>query len=214
MAGKAGRFVQKALLSICSALAVLVIVAIILAVSIPPNTYKISDQNVSSNFYLWFGEHLITPEMDAFYAGDFEEFAHRMKRHLHHWWFSANLQSRRLWVWARTVTERPGIGTQVFRSGDIGTRLRKLPGVALHDFSLGAQETMPGMYFRGYALRLALWYPLVLFSTYPLWCFAKFLVRAHRRYRYRCEQCGYQLHGNVSGCCPECGKTIPATLPT
>ena len=66
MAGKAGRFVQKTLLIICSALAVLVIVAIVLDVSIPPNTYKISDQNVSSNFYLWFGEHLITPEMDAF----------------------------------------------------------------------------------------------------------------------------------------------------
>ena len=25
----------------------------------------------------------------------------------------------------------------------------------------------------------------------------------------RCGQCGYDLRGNVSGCCPECGTAIP-----
>ena len=39
---------------------------------------------------------------------------------------------------------------------------------------------------------------------------------ALRRYRWRhegrCRKCSYDLQGNVSGVCPECGKaTLPAT---
>ena len=38
-------------------------------------------------------------------------------------------------------------------------------------------------------------------------------VRRHRRRRYRarhglCIHCGYDLQGNVSGVCPECGKSL------
>jgi hypothetical protein len=37
---------------------------------------------------------------------------------------------------------------------------------------------------------------------------------AYRRWLYgRCVGCGYILHGNVSGVCPECGKVIPTKPP-
>ena len=39
--------------------------------------------------------------------------------------------------------------------------------------------------------------------------------RREQRMKGRCRQCGYNLTGNVSGICPECGRPIEAsTLPT
>jgi hypothetical protein len=54
-----------------------------------------------------------------------------------------------------------------------------------------------------------LWGPLVLFMIYP--CMAM-ISGPYRRYRRRrgglCIRCGYNLTGNVSGVCPECGGRI------
>jgi len=54
-----------------------------------------------------------------------------------------------------------------------------------------------------------LWVPFILFSIYPA---IAFIRSPYRRYRRRkkglCLKCGYNLTGNVSGVCPECGEKI------
>ncbi len=60
----------------------------------------------------------------------------------------------------------------------------------------------PQYYWRGY---MPLWIPLILIAivTAALWW------RDRRPYpRGRCATCGYNLAGNVSGRCPECGQPI------
>ena len=55
-------------------------------------------------------------------------------------------------------------------------------------------------------LALPLWIPLLLIGapTVILW-------RNDRRYPPgHCRKCGYNLTGNVSGICPECGTPIQA----
>lgn len=58
-----------------------------------------------------------------------------------------------------------------------------------------------------WTLTLPLWIPFVLIAipTAALWW------RDRRRIPPgHCEKCGYNLAGNVSGVCPECGERIPA----
>jgi hypothetical protein len=54
-----------------------------------------------------------------------------------------------------------------------------------------------------------LWPAILLLSVYP----ALVLVRVVRRYRRpkpgHCG-CGYNLTGNTTGICPECGTVVPA----
>ena len=63
-----------------------------------------------------------------------------------------------------------------------------------------------------YTCRLAmpLWFPLVLFSIYPTIAFvrAPYRRRHLRRKKGLCIHCGYNLTGNVSGVCPECGEKV------
>ena len=58
-----------------------------------------------------------------------------------------------------------------------------------------------------------LWSPLVLFGVYPSIVGTRFAWRRVRRHRRRrkgwCLGCGYDLQGNVSGVCPECGSAMP-----
>ena len=54
-----------------------------------------------------------------------------------------------------------------------------------------------------------LWLPLVLFATYPTIALIRGPVRRYRRRRRGlCIRCGYNLTGNISGVCPECGTEI------
>lgn len=56
------------------------------------------------------------------------------------------------------------------------------------------------------------WFPIVVLSPYPTW--ALFIVPLRRRRRKRkglCLRCGYDLTGNVSGSCSECGMATPHT---
>ncbi len=52
----------------------------------------------------------------------------------------------------------------------------------------------------------------VLFATYPGFVYIRFCVRRHRRVVRQsqglCVVCEYDLTGNVSGVCPECGTPI------
>ncbi len=49
----------------------------------------------------------------------------------------------------------------------------------------------------------------ILFSVYPTIAFIRGPLRRHRRRkRGQCLTCGYNLTGNISGVCPECGTKI------
>ena len=51
-----------------------------------------------------------------------------------------------------------------------------------------------------------LWFPFILFATYPTIAFIRGpMRRRRRRKRGQCLGCGYSLEGNVTGVCPECG---------
>lgn len=56
-------------------------------------------------------------------------------------------------------------------------------------------------------LALPMWSPALIFAVLP----AVYILRRRRRAAAtagRCAQCSYDLTGNVSGICPECGATI------
>jgi hypothetical protein len=51
------------------------------------------------------------------------------------------------------------------------------------------------------------WFLVLLFGFYPALAFTLRSVRLRRRRRRNlCIHCGYDLTGNVSGICPECGR--------
>lgn len=56
-----------------------------------------------------------------------------------------------------------------------------------------------------YSVRVALWVPFVLVAipTAILWCPIR-----RRPPPHCCQHCGYDLTGNVSGICPECGAEV------
>jgi len=59
-----------------------------------------------------------------------------------------------------------------------------------------------------YAVFSPPWFIVGLLGGYPVFAFARGLIRRRRRRRERhrlCLKCDYDLTGNVSGVCPECG---------
>ena len=51
------------------------------------------------------------------------------------------------------------------------------------------------------------WAPVLLFSPWPIIAFVRGpFRRAARRDKGRCLKCAYNLEGNVSGVCSECGE--------
>jgi hypothetical protein len=65
---------------------------------------------------------------------------------------------------------------------------------------------------RNAAFRIPLWAIFIVFAIYPTLT-AAIIARAwyrHRHYRKQghCKECGYNLTGNTSGICPECGERI------
>ena len=53
-------------------------------------------------------------------------------------------------------------------------------------------------------------FPFVLFSAYPIFAFIRGPVRRWRRRRKGlCLKCGYDLTGNETGVCSECGTEVP-----
>ncbi len=64
-------------------------------------------------------------------------------------------------------------------------------------------------FIRVEVLRLPLWAPFILFAAYPTIAFIRGPLRRYRRRRKGlCIPCGYDLTGNVSGVCPECGTEV------
>ncbi|MBI4578634.1 MAG: hypothetical protein HY718_02975 [Planctomycetes bacterium] len=69
--------------------------------------------------------------------------------------------------------------------------------------NLGRTE---GRRMTGFDLRL--WGPFVVFMVYPGVAFRAWLIRRRRPSRGLCLHCGYNLAGNTSGVCPECGAAV------
>ena len=60
-------------------------------------------------------------------------------------------------------------------------------------------------------LLVPLWAPLLLF-TFPAVVLIRNALRRRARLRNGCcKKCGYDLQGNISGVCPECGKPTSTT---
>lgn len=64
-----------------------------------------------------------------------------------------------------------------------------------------------------YDIFVHLWLPFVLFALYPAWRFRGWLRKRSRIRLGLCETCGYDLRGNRSGRCPECGSAAPRPAP-
>jgi len=59
------------------------------------------------------------------------------------------------------------------------------------------------------------WFPVVLFGFYPVLTFYRGPLRRWRQRRMgSCMNCGYNLTGNESGVCPECGTEIKTWHPS
>ena len=61
-------------------------------------------------------------------------------------------------------------------------------------------------------LSVPLWFLFLLFGAYPAYAFLRGpVLRNWRRKRGLCTGCSYNLTGNESGVCPECGTKIDST---
>ena len=73
----------------------------------------------------------------------------------------------------------------------------------------GKLPYVPPIWTRRVLVQLPMWFPTVLFAAYPIFAFIRGPLRRWRRRRKGlCITCGYDLTGNVSGVCPECGAEI------
>jgi hypothetical protein len=55
------------------------------------------------------------------------------------------------------------------------------------------------------AVMFSTWFPLALFAVLLCWALRRSLL-LRRRKPGHCPSCGYDLTGNLSGVCPECGQ--------
>jgi hypothetical protein len=60
----------------------------------------------------------------------------------------------------------------------------------------------------GSGFTLPLWIPPLLLIAIAIRPFLRFIERKRWHSQSRCMTCGYNLTGNVSGVCPECGEKI------
>jgi hypothetical protein len=82
-------------------------------------------------------------------------------------------------------------------------RLRELLQQEGLFFSYNAEPT------REVILQVPLWMLILLFGVFPTYALIARRVREHIRIeRGQCLKCGYNLTGNTSGVCPECGTAI------
>ncbi len=74
---------------------------------------------------------------------------------------------------------------------------------------IGFDQWYEGKNWRCARCRIALWLPCILLGTYPVMVlFRGPLLRHRRRRRGACIKCGYDLTGNATGVCPECGTKV------
>ena len=120
---------------------------------------------------------------------------------------------RRAWITHHTLFWRysPSHLHHTYRVGDVAIRLKPeiLPnyryGTIDESFPLWGTDRRPSYH----VLIVPYWLPVVVFAAYPLIAFMRGpLRRWRRRSKGSCQECGYNLTGNESGKCPECGTAI------
>ena len=79
-------------------------------------------------------------------------------------------------------------------------------------FMMGVMKSLIANEYDQYmGFQISLWVVVVLLAAYPTIAFIRGPLRRWRRYgQGMCQKCGYNLTGNVSGVCPECGTEIQA----
>ena len=107
----------------------------------------------------------------------------------------------------------PGfIGVTHYRPYE-GVRFAEERPIALGPIELlRFQRWYRGQMHRGVSFRVAAWLACLVLGFYPvivLWQGP--LRRVRRRLFGGCLTCGYNLKGNVSGVCPECGTEVERT---
>jgi len=69
--------------------------------------------------------------------------------------------------------------------------------------------SLPGKIIHAHHIGFRLWPCFLLFAAYPTIAFIRGPLRRWRRQRKGlCVKCGYNLSGNVTGACPECGTEV------
>lgn len=71
-------------------------------------------------------------------------------------------------------------------------------------------RTTPTIHLTGVRTSVSL--PVALLIAYPLVALTRSRILRHQRRVGYCAQCGYNLTGNVSGLCPECGTSVEGPL--
>jgi len=75
------------------------------------------------------------------------------------------------------------------------------------DVGIGSKtDAVENATYRWVHLEFPLWFPTIAFAILPLIALKKFFPRARRP--HVCRQCFYDLTGNTSGTCPECGTVV------
>jgi len=64
-----------------------------------------------------------------------------------------------------------------------------------------------------HTLRTSVWVPVLTFAAAPLLALARYIRRRRLPPPGHCLSCGYNLTGNTSGRCPECGTAAPGSDP-
>jgi len=65
-----------------------------------------------------------------------------------------------------------------------------------------------GVVSRGVLFWVPLYAPILVFGSFPAWLIIRNSRRKRRRCATGCKTCRYDLTGNMSGVCPECGTAI------
>ena len=93
---------------------------------------------------------------------------------------------------------------------DLVRRNVYIRGVRLKRYEFSGRDSRfgPGVYYaRVLSIRSPLWIPFLAFSMAPLIALARLSLK--RRWNpVHCGSCDYNLTGNISGICPECGTPI------
>lgn len=73
----------------------------------------------------------------------------------------------------------------------------------------GDSHSLTPMIYRGWSFSIEFWVLFVLLVIYPTIAFIRSSLRRYRRRRKGlCVKCGYNLTGNTTGVCSECGLEI------
>ena len=134
-----------------------------------------------------------------------------------------------LWVVSHVAPQHWGVGSkrlkQICNLRYGGLYLYRLKGVRGNPWASGGEIRerylrLPGLHVetcafqaggRSWRLWLDFRLPFILYAAYPTIAFVRGPVRRWRRGRKgHCLKCGYDLTGNVSGVCPECGEVTGA----